>query len=66
MAILSTTRPLPGDSTAAVPAAGRTDESAAGWFVLGTWLILTGVALGFVMRYGNRTPRWEDWFFVPF
>jgi len=26
----------------------------------------TVVALGFVTLYGNRTPRWEDWFFVPF
>ena len=24
------------------------------------------VAFGFVTLYGNRTPRWEDWFFVPF
>jgi len=66
MAILTTTRPLPGDSPAAMLPEGRTDELASGWFVLGTWLILTVVALGFVTRYGNRTPRWEDWFFVPF
>jgi len=41
------------------------DEAASGWFVLGVWLVLTVVALGFVTRYGNRTPRWEDWFLVP-
>ena len=46
--------------------ADRTLEPACGWFVLGTWLFLTVVALGFVTLYGNRTPRWEDWFFVPF
>ena len=66
MAILTTTRPLPGDSSAEMLPEGRTDEPASGWFVLGTWLILTVVALGFVTVYGNRTPRWEDWFFVPF
>ena len=36
-----------------------------GWFVLGVWLGLTVVALGFVTLYGNRTPRWEEWFLVP-
>ena len=66
MAILTTTRPLLGDSPSAMLPADRTDEPASGWFVLGTWLILTVVALGFVTVYGNRTPRWEDWFFVPF
>jgi hypothetical protein len=45
--------------------ADRTDEPACRWFVLGVWLILTVVALGFVTFYGNRTPRWEDWFLVP-
>jgi hypothetical protein len=45
--------------------ADRADESACGGFVLGVWLVLTVAALGFVTLYGNRTPRWEDWFFVP-
>jgi hypothetical protein len=45
--------------------ADRTDESARGWFVLVVWLGLTVVALGFVTLYGNRTPRWEEWFLVP-
>ena len=35
------------------------------WFVLGVWLSLTVVAVCFVTFYGNRTPRWEDWFLVP-
>jgi hypothetical protein len=54
------------------PANGRevrladlTEETACAWFVLGVWLFLTMVALGFVTFYGNRTPRWEDWFLVP-
>jgi len=66
MAILASTQPLPGDSPSAILAEGRTDEPSSGWFVLGTWLILSLVALGFVTVYGNRTPRWEDWLFVPF
>ena len=45
--------------------ADRTDEPACGWFVLGVWLVLTVTAIGFVTLYGNRTPRWEDWFLVP-
>jgi hypothetical protein len=53
------------DSPAPLPA-GRSLEPACGWFVLGAWLFLTIVAFGFVALYGNRTPRWEDWFFVPF
>ncbi len=65
MAILTTTPSQASDSPALLPV-GRTDEPASGWFVLGTWLTLTVVALGFVAVYGNRTPRWEDWFFVPF
>ena len=65
MATLTTTPSLASDSPAMLPA-DRTLEPACGWFVLGTWLILTVVALGFVTVYGNRTPRWEDWFFVPF
>ena len=66
MAILTTTRSLPSHSPSAMLPEGRTDEAESGWFVLGTWLVLTVVALGFVTVYGNRTPRWEDWFFVPF
>jgi len=31
--------------------ADRTLERACGWFVLGTWLFLTVVALGFVTLY---------------
>ena len=65
MATLTTTPLLASDSPGMLPA-DRTLEPACGWFVLGTWLILTVVALGFVTLYGNRTPRWEDWFFVPF
>ena len=65
MATLSTTPSRASDSPALLPA-DRTFEPACGWFVLGTWLFLTVVALGFVTLYGNRTPRWEDWFFVPF
>src|SRR5271166_5929616 len=65
MATLTTTPPLASDSPGMLPA-DRTLEPACGWFVLGTWLFLTVVALGFVTLYGNRTPRWEDWFFVPF
>jgi hypothetical protein len=42
-----------------------TEETACAWFVLGVWLFLTTVALCFVTLYGNRTPRWEDWFLVP-
>ncbi|HEX3447132.1 MAG TPA: hypothetical protein VHS97_02705, partial [Isosphaeraceae bacterium] len=61
---MTTTRPLPGDRGAMLPA-DRTDESARGWFVLVVWLGLTVVALGFVTLYGNRTPRWEEWFLVP-
>ncbi len=41
------------------------EETTCGWFVVGVWLLLTMVALGFVTFYGNRTPRWEDWFLVP-
>jgi hypothetical protein len=48
-----------------MPPADRADEPACDWFVLGVWLVLTVTALGFVTLYGNRTPRWEDWFFVP-
>ncbi len=66
MAVLTTTRPLPSNDPSAMLPEGRSDEPASGWFVLGTWLVLTVVALGFVTVYGNRTPRWEDWFFVPF
>ena len=65
MATLTTTPPFASDSPGMLPA-DRTLEPACGWFVLGTWLFLTVVALGFVTLYGNRTPRWEDWFFVPF
>ena len=50
MSILTTTRPLPGDSPSAMLPEGRTDEPESGWFVLGTWLILSVVALGFVTR----------------
>jgi len=64
MAVLTTPSQV-SDSPAMLPA-DRTFEPACGWFVLGTWLFLTAVALGFVTLYGNRTPRWEDWFFVPF
>jgi hypothetical protein len=35
-------------------------------FVLGTWLFLTLIAFWFVAKYGNRTPRWEDWLLVPY
>ena len=66
MAIVTTTQRLPGDGPSAMLPEGRTDELATGGFVLGAWLALTLVALGFVTFYGNRTPRWEDWFFVPF
>jgi hypothetical protein len=48
-----------------MPPADRADEPACGWFVFGVWFVLTVTALGFVTRYGNRTPRWEDWFLVP-
>ena len=65
MATLTTTPPFASDSPGMLPA-DRTLEPACGWFVLGTWLFLTVVALGFVTLYGNRTPRWEYWFFVPF
>ena len=65
MATLTTTPLLASDSPGMLPA-DRTLEPACGLFVHGTWLILTVVALGFVTLYGNRTPRWEDWFFVPF
>ena len=65
MATLTTTPSQASNSPALLPV-GRTDEPAFGWFVLGTWLTLTVVALGFVAVYGNRTPRWEDWLFVPF
>ena len=65
MATWTTTPPLASNSPAMLPA-DRTLEPACGWFVLGTWLFLTVVALGFVTLYGNRTPRWEDWIFVPF
>ncbi|HKM55441.1 MAG TPA: hypothetical protein VJY33_18700 [Isosphaeraceae bacterium] len=64
MAVLTTPSQV-SDSPAMLPA-DRTFEPACGWFVLGTWLFLTAVALGFVTLYGNRTPRWEDWFFIPF
>ena len=40
-------------------------ETTSAWFVLGVWLSLTVVAVCFVTFYGNRTPRWEDWFLVP-
>jgi hypothetical protein len=30
------------------------------------WLALTLVALGCVAVFGNCTPRWEDWLFVPY
>ena len=66
MPILTTTRPLPRDIPSVMLPEVQTDEPESGWFVLGTWLILSVVALGFVTLYGNRTPRWEDWFFVPF
>ncbi|HMF37542.1 MAG TPA: hypothetical protein VKF17_12925 [Isosphaeraceae bacterium] len=65
MATWTTTPSLASNSPAMLPA-DRTLEPACGWFVLGTWLFLTVVALGFVTLYGNRTPRWEDWIFVPF
>jgi len=48
-----------------MPPADRADEPASGWFVFGVWFVLTVTALGFVTLYGNRTPRWEDWFYVP-
>jgi hypothetical protein len=35
-------------------------------FVLSVWLIMTLIDFWFVKVYGNRTPRWEDWFFVPY
>jgi hypothetical protein len=50
---------------AAVRSAGDPEQTAATWFVLGVWLSLSVVALGFVTLYGNHTPRWEDWFLVP-
>ncbi len=62
---MKTTRQLPGDSPSAMLHESRTDELTTGGFVLGAWFVLTVVALGFVTFYGNRTPRWEDWFFVP-
>jgi hypothetical protein len=65
MATWTTTPSLASNRPAMLPA-DRTLEPACGWFVLGTWLFLTVVALGFVTLYGNRTPRWEDWIFVPF
>ncbi len=59
-----------GTSSAArdSPALSTADRSfgPCGPFVLGTWLFLTVIAFGFVTLYGNRTPRWEDWLFVPF
>jgi hypothetical protein len=64
MAIVTTCRPLSSGGAVMLPA-HRTDEPACGWFVLGAWLLLTAAALGFVNFYGNRTPRWEDWFLVP-
>lgn len=47
------------------PWANLTEEYTATWFVIGVWFTLTVMALGFVTMYGNRTPRWEDWFLVP-
>ena len=44
----------------------RLARASSACFVLGTWLILTLIAFWFVAKYGNRTPRWEDWFFVPY
>ena len=64
MAILTTTEPLRGCGPAIQPA-DLPEESGSNWFVLGTWLGLTVVALVFVKLYGNRTPRWEDWLYVP-
>ena len=66
MPMLTTAQSLPGDHHSGWLQADRTDETAAGWFVFGAWFSLTVVALGFVMAYGCRTPRWEDWFYVPF
>ena len=57
MPILTTTRPLPRDIPSVMLPEVQTDEPESGWFVLGTWLILSVVALGFVTLYGNRTPR---------
>ena len=62
--IVTISQQLPGNKPA-VRLAGVTEGSTSTWFVLGVWLSLTVVALGFVTLYGNRTPRWEDWFLVP-
>lgn len=57
-------RQRPGNEPT-VQLASITEGTAPVWFVLGVWLCLTVVAFGFVTLYGNRTPRWEDWFLVP-
>jgi hypothetical protein len=55
MATLTATPSQASDSPSLLPVA-RTDEPASGWFVLGTWLTLTVVALGFVAVYGQYRP----------
>ena len=62
--IVTISQQLPGNKPA-VRLADVTEGTASTCFVLGVWFSLTVVALGFVTLYGNRTPRWEDWFLVP-
>jgi len=50
MATLTKAPSQASDGLALLPA-DRTLEPACGWFVLGTWLFLTAVALGFVTLY---------------
>jgi hypothetical protein len=64
VAIMMTDRRRSANLQAVLPA-DIPEETTCAWFVLGVWLFLTMVALGFVTFYGNRTPRWEDWFLVP-
>jgi hypothetical protein len=62
--VTTTNQRLQGNQSAMLSMA-LTQNTSPAYFVLGAWLFLTAVALGFVTFYGNRTPRWEDWFLVP-
>ena len=64
MALLTTARRFPGPRTSAP---GQYHWRARVRLVR-TWsmVVLTLVALGFVAIYGSSTPRWEDWFLVPY
>ncbi|WP_169976756.1 hypothetical protein [Tautonia rosea] len=40
-------------------------EPGSGWFVWGTWLLMTVTAVGFVLRFGAIVPFYDDFALVP-